>query len=108
MWELKGGGGNREGKIAHIRPEFLLCSGPVDMEGLPDTFHTWRLVGISATDPTRWGGGGQGAAPETRGPGATTLAPGLWERGKWERDCYAGDSPKLLGAAPTFAVTRWR
>jgi hypothetical protein len=40
VWELKGSRGRRgEGRIAHIWPEFLLCSGQEDAGELPDTFH---------------------------------------------------------------------
>jgi hypothetical protein len=39
-------------------------------------------------------GGGQGAAPETRGPGVTPSAPGLWEREQRERGSHTGESPK--------------
>ena len=41
----KGVRGKRgKGRIAHVRPEFLLCSGQVAVEGLPDSFH-WALGG---------------------------------------------------------------
>ena len=37
----KGGQGKEgEGRIAHVQPEFLLCSGQADAGGLPDTFHS--------------------------------------------------------------------
>ena len=36
----KGAGEEGEGRIAHVWPEFLLCSGQADMGGLPDTFHS--------------------------------------------------------------------
>ena len=43
--------GEEEGeKIAHTQREFHLCSGQVDVGGLPDTFHSAR-VGIQASDP---------------------------------------------------------
>ena len=32
--------GQGEGRIARAWPEFLLCSGKVDAERLPDTFHS--------------------------------------------------------------------
>jgi hypothetical protein len=32
--------GKRGGRIAHIPPEFHLCSGQADVGGLPDTFHS--------------------------------------------------------------------
>jgi hypothetical protein len=41
MGTKKGGGGFmevEEGRIAHIQPEFLLCSGQAEKGGLPDTF----------------------------------------------------------------------
>jgi hypothetical protein len=40
MWELRGWEKEGEGKIAHVRPEFLLCSGHTDTGELPDTFHS--------------------------------------------------------------------
>jgi hypothetical protein len=43
MWEIKWSWGNEGGwKIAHIKPEFLLCSGQAEAEGLPDAFHSAR------------------------------------------------------------------
>jgi hypothetical protein len=40
VWELKRGEGEEGGgRIAHVRPEFLLCSREADVGGLPDTFH---------------------------------------------------------------------
>jgi hypothetical protein len=30
----------REGRIAHIQPEFFLCSGKADMGGLTNAFHS--------------------------------------------------------------------
>ena len=36
---LKGAGEEEQGRIAYIWPEFLLCSGQVDVGGLPDAFH---------------------------------------------------------------------
>jgi hypothetical protein len=42
---------------------------------------------------TTLNGGGQGAAPETRSPRMTPLAPGLWEGGQRERGSHAGKSP---------------
>ena len=41
LWELNGGEGNDEGgRIACVWPEFLLCSGQVEVGGLPDAFHS--------------------------------------------------------------------
>lgn len=31
--------GKKRGKRAQVPPEFLLCSGQADIEGLPDVFH---------------------------------------------------------------------
>ena len=42
----KGVRGRRGGRIALVRPEFLLCSGQVDVGGLPDAFHLDPQVGI--------------------------------------------------------------
>ena len=69
-------GEERGGKRTHVQPEFHLCSGKVGVEGLPDAFYS-ALVGIwlcQATGPHS-AGGGQGAAPNIRGPGADTLGP---------------------------------
>ena len=33
-------GKERERRIAHVWPEFHLCSGQADMGGLPDAFHS--------------------------------------------------------------------
>ena len=35
-----GQGKEGEGRIAHVWPEFLLCSGQADLGGLPDAFHS--------------------------------------------------------------------
>ena len=35
-----GAGEGGVGRIAHIWPEFLLCSGQADVGGLPDAFHS--------------------------------------------------------------------
>jgi hypothetical protein len=41
----RGVGEEGEGRIAHVWPEFLLCSGQVEAGGLPDAFYlAW--VGI--------------------------------------------------------------
>jgi hypothetical protein len=41
VWELKRGLGKKEeGRIAHIWPEFLLCSEQADVEGLPNAFYS--------------------------------------------------------------------
>jgi hypothetical protein len=41
VWVLKGGRGKKErGRLASSGPEFLLCSGQVDLGGLPDAFHS--------------------------------------------------------------------
>jgi hypothetical protein len=39
MWEEKGQGKVGKGG-ACVWPEFLLCSGQVDVGGLPDAFHS--------------------------------------------------------------------
>jgi hypothetical protein len=41
MWELKRGLGEEGGgRIAHVLPDFHLCSGQADVGGLPDAFHS--------------------------------------------------------------------
>jgi hypothetical protein len=39
-------------------------------------------------------GGGQGAAPDTRGPRATLSGSEIWERGQREGGSHASKSPK--------------
>ena len=39
-WELRGCREKRGEGGAHVQPEFLLCSGQVDMGGLPDAFYS--------------------------------------------------------------------
>jgi hypothetical protein len=59
------------------------------------TLSTWPLVGIwlcEATGP-HLTGGGQGAAPNTRGSGVKLLASDIWERGQRERGSHASESP---------------
>jgi hypothetical protein len=36
----EGVGERGEGRIAHVWPEFLLCSGQAEAGGLPDAFHS--------------------------------------------------------------------
>jgi hypothetical protein len=36
----RGMGKKRGGRIAHIRPEFLLCSGQADVGRMPEAFHS--------------------------------------------------------------------
>ena len=84
-----------EGRIAHVRPEFLLCSGQADAGGLPDAFH-WATEPLTPLDGV--GGGGQGAAPEREGQGGQggqgniLSPPGLWEKGLTERGSQTGES----------------
>jgi hypothetical protein len=61
------------GRIAHVQPEFLLCSGQADVGGLQDTFHLAPGRG--------WARG----SPRPGAPGQHTVALGLWERGLKER-----------------------
>ena len=49
-------------------------------------------------------GGGQGAAPDTRGPGVTHSAPGIWERGQREKGSHTGKSPK---SGPLLEHRKW-
>jgi hypothetical protein len=51
---------------------FLLCPG-------------WASGCVKPLTPLGWGGGGQGAAPNSRGPGVTLLVPELQERGQGEK-----------------------
>ena len=74
-WGRKG-----EGRIAHVWPEFLLCSGQADSGGLPDTFHSAPRWASKPLTHSAGGGGGQGAAPDLGAPGPHPVAPGLWER----------------------------
>jgi hypothetical protein len=55
MWELKRGLGKGGGKT-HTPPEFHLCSGQVDVGGLPHAFHT-APDGSQSSDPLDRGRG---------------------------------------------------
>lgn len=68
----RGQGKGERGWIAHIGPEFLLCSGQADTGGLPDAFHLALGGHLSHSME-----GGQGAAPEIKGPRGDTLCPGV-------------------------------
>jgi hypothetical protein len=67
LWELKGGREEWGGRIAHVWPEFLQCTGQADVEGLPDAFHS-AWVGIHST-----GGGCVGTRGSPRNQGAPAL-----------------------------------
>ena len=75
MWELKRRlGKERGGRIAHVWPEFHLCSGQADVGGLLEDFHWAPGRHLSPTDLTRWGWGGgrvDKEQPLTRGGGGS-------------------------------------
>jgi hypothetical protein len=60
---------------ARIRSEFL-CSGQADAGGLPVCIWLCEATGPHST------GGGQGAGPHTRSPGATLSAPRIRQEGR--------------------------
>ena len=83
MWGC-GKRGRRGRERLRVQPEFLLCSGQADMEGLPDAFHL--APGEHLSHRPHSTGSGQGAAPEAKGPQGDTLCPGVMgERAEGER-----------------------
>ena len=81
MVTKRGRGEEGGGRIAHVWPEFHLCSGQAEVGRLPDTFHSAR-VGIQASDP--FDRGWTRGSPETkRGPRFIPCSPGVMgERAK--------------------------
>ena len=72
------------GTIAHVWPEFHLCSGQAEVGRLPDTFHSAR-VGIQASDP--FDRGWTRGSPETkRGPRFIPCSPGVMGERAKERE----------------------
>ena len=89
METKKGQGKEGEGRIAHVWPEFLLCSGQASGHGRAVGCGRAALCGrVAGSFPLspRWaskpltpldGGGGQGATSETKGPWGNNLGPGV-------------------------------
>ena len=70
MGTKKGPGERGQGRIAHVQPEFHLCSGQADMGGLPDTFTQPR---VSIQDSDLLGGWTRGSTPKPKGAPGYTL-----------------------------------